>query len=158
MANSVEPRPMKYVKPEVSQGKAVIKLCQTDRMIGIVQVIAKGGETNLHHHNHLDGFWFVLSGRVRFYGEENALIGEYGRYEGVLLPRGCPYWFESVGSEEAELLQVEAFDIPIPDDAAILKDRIEHVGRARPLEILSPMRCAPYGFCPGSLTDCQTIS
>ena len=133
MPNNPQPRPVKYVRPEIKNGKALVKLCQTDRMIGIIQVIAKGGETNLHSHKHLDGLWFVLSGRVRFYGEENRVIGEYGRYEGVLIPRDCPYWFEAVGDGEAELMQVEAFDIPIPDDAALMKDRIDYVPRAAPL-------------------------
>jgi quercetin dioxygenase-like cupin family protein len=124
----------KYVKPDVKSGKAVIKLCQTDRMIGIMQVVNKGGETNLHSHPNLDGMWMVLSGRIRFYGPEDKVIGEYGKYEGVLIPRGCPYWFESVGSEEAELLQVEAFDIRIPDMTTLMKDRINYAERKRPLE------------------------
>jgi mannose-6-phosphate isomerase-like protein (cupin superfamily) len=126
--------PFKYVKPDVKSGKAVIKLCQTDRMIGIMQVVTKGGETNLHSHPNLDGMWMVLSGRIRFYGPENKVIGEYGKYEGVLIPRGCPYWFESVGSEEAELLQVEAFDIRIPDMTTLMKDRINYEKRTRPME------------------------
>jgi mannose-6-phosphate isomerase-like protein (cupin superfamily) len=127
------PRPVKYVRPTPKNGKALVKLCQTDRMIGIIQVIVKGGETNLHSHPNLDGLWFVLSGRVRFYGAEHVLIGEYGRYEGVLIPRGCPYWFEAVGDEEAEIMQLEAFNIPIPDDAALIKDRIDHEPQRRPL-------------------------
>jgi mannose-6-phosphate isomerase-like protein (cupin superfamily) len=124
----------KYVKPEVKSGKAVVKLCQTDRMIGIMQVVAKGGETNLHSHPSLDGMWMVMSGRVRFYGPEDKVIGEYGKYEGVLIPRGCPYWFESVGEEEAELLQVEAFDIRIGSTEKLMKNRIDYAQRNRPME------------------------
>jgi quercetin dioxygenase-like cupin family protein len=129
------PQPFKYAKPELKGGKAVIKLCQTDRMIGIMQVVGKGGETNLHSHPNLDGMWMVLSGRIAFYGpEQNTLIGEYGKYEGVLIPRGCPYWFEAVGDEPAELLQVEAFDIRIPDMTTLMKDRIDYEKRQRPME------------------------
>jgi mannose-6-phosphate isomerase-like protein (cupin superfamily) len=101
-----------------------------------MQVVAKGGETNLHSHPDLDGMWMVLSGRIRFYGPENAVIGEYGKYEGVLIPRGCPYWFESVGDEEAELLQVEAFDIRIPDKTTLMKNRIDYEKRQRPMETM----------------------
>jgi mannose-6-phosphate isomerase-like protein (cupin superfamily) len=129
MSEFPECRPFKYTKPDLKNGKAVIKLCQTDRMIGIMQVVAKGGETNLHSHPNLDGMWMVMSGRVRFYGPENKVIGEYGRYEGVLVPRGTPYWFEAVGTEVAELLQVEAFDVRIPDDATLMKDRVDHEQR-----------------------------
>jgi mannose-6-phosphate isomerase-like protein (cupin superfamily) len=135
------PHSFKYAKPELRGGKAVIKLCQTDRMIGIMQVVGKGGETNLHSHPNLDGMWMVLSGRIAFYGPEyETLIGEYGKYEGVLIPRGCPYWFESVGDEPAELLQVEAFDIRIGDDKTLMKDRIDYKERNRPIETMEESR------------------
>lgn len=32
------------------------------------------------------------------------------KHEGVFVPRNVPYWFESVGDELLELLQVEAID------------------------------------------------
>jgi mannose-6-phosphate isomerase-like protein (cupin superfamily) len=124
-------QPIRYTVPEVTNGKKIVKLCRTDRMIGLVQVLSRGGETNLHSHAHADGLWFVLSGRVRFYGPENVIIGEYGRHEGVLIPRTCPYWFEVVGDEVAELLQVEAFDKSIPDDKTLLADRKDYTPRLR---------------------------
>jgi mannose-6-phosphate isomerase-like protein (cupin superfamily) len=124
-------RPITYQRPELSSGKKIVKLCRTDRMIGAIQVLTRGGETNLHSHAHADGLWFVLSGRVRFYGPEDAVIGEYGRYEGVLIPRECPYWFEAVGDEIAELLQVEAFDKAIPDDKTLFADRTDYTPRVR---------------------------
>ena len=129
--SAVTARPMKYVRPELNSGKKIVKLCRTDRMIGAVQVLTHGGETNLHSHAHADGMWFVLSGRVRFYGPENVVIGEYGRHEGVLIPRECPYWFEAVGDEVAELLQVEAFDKSIPDDKTLFADRTDYEVRKR---------------------------
>jgi len=124
-------RPVKYERPELNSGKKIVKLCRTDRMIGAIQVLTHGGETNLHSHAHADGLWFVLSGRVRFYGPENAVIGEYGQYEGVLIPRECPYWFEAVGDDVAELLQVEAFDKAIPDDKTLFADRKDFAPRKR---------------------------
>jgi hypothetical protein len=74
----------------------------------------------------MDGSWMVLSGHVRFYGAENKLIGDFGPMQGVLLPRGCPYWFENVEDESAELIQVEAFNISLPHDDAIRADRIDY--------------------------------
>ena len=134
MSNFPEMTPVKYVKPTVKHGKALVKLCRTDRMIGIIQVVAKGGETNLHSHQHLDGLWFVLSGTVRFYGENNKVIGDFGKYEGVLVPRGCPYWFEAVGDTEAEIMQVEAFDQAFVDDTSLHRDRVDYEKRSRPME------------------------
>jgi len=123
----------KYQRPEFDAGKRNVKLGRTDRMIGIIQVLRRGGETNLHSHAHMDGLWMVLSGRVRFYGENNVLLGDFGAREGVLIPRGCPYWFENVEDEIAELLQVEAFDVAIPDDATLRADRTNYEAPKRPM-------------------------
>ena len=67
-----------------------------------------GGENNLHYHTNSDSFWMVLKGRVRFYGPDNKLIGEFGPHEGTSTPRYSRYWFENAGEEDAELLQVAA--------------------------------------------------
>lgn len=98
---------------DFDSGRKNSMLCQTDRIVGAVQLIKKGGETRLHSHAHLDGMWMVLSGKARFYGENDKLLGEFGKHEGVLIPRGFKYWFECASEDEPlELLQVEASDIP----------------------------------------------
>jgi len=123
-------RPFRFEKPDGPAKKKVVKLARTDRMIAMVQVIRSGGENNLHSHPNLDGFWFVLKGRVRFYGDDDVVVGEYGPYEGVLVPRTIPYWFESVGEEELELLQVEAFNVPLKTAEALAADRVNHRERS----------------------------
>lgn len=52
----------------------------------------------------------VLRGTVRFYGAEDEVLGEFGKREGIVIPRNTKYWFESCGKEDLELLQVAAFD------------------------------------------------
>ncbi len=99
----------KYATPVLKRPKGIVPLCKSDILLGAVQVIAKGGENNLHSHAAMDGFWFVLRGKARFYGDGDVLLGELGPFEGVFLPRGVSYWFESAGDELLELLQVEAF-------------------------------------------------
>lgn len=121
----------KYVSPEMpaemAEGKVLTRLALTDRMLSYVQTLKKGGENNLHSHKHLDGFWMVLSGRCRFYNENDDVIADLGKHEGVMIPRNFKYWFESVGDETLELLQVEAFDIAIPNYTAIREqERINH--------------------------------
>lgn len=123
-------RPFRFTKPEGPAKKKIVKLARTDRMIAMMQVLKSGGENNLHSHDNLDGFWFVLKGRVRFYGDDDVVVGDFGPYEGVLIPRTVPYWFESVGDEEAELLQVEAFNIPIGTAAELAADRVNHRARS----------------------------
>lgn len=121
----------RYARPELPegefQGKVITRLARTDRMLANVQTLKTGGENNLHSHRHLDGFWMVLSGRVRFYGEGDAPIAELGPREGILVPRNFPYWFEAVGDEPLELLQVESFDIAIPNYTAVREqERVNH--------------------------------
>ena len=100
-----------YTKPDgVTAGKGFIALSRTDIMKGVVQVVKKhGGENNLHYHTRMDTFWMVLKGRVRFYGPGDVVLGEFGPHEGMVTPRFCRYWFENIGDEDLELLQVAAY-------------------------------------------------
>jgi mannose-6-phosphate isomerase-like protein (cupin superfamily) len=68
----------------------------------------------------------VLSGRARFYGEEHVLLADMGQYEGVLLPRGVPYWFESGSDEPLELLQIEGSDIAMNSQKELTSDRKDY--------------------------------
>jgi mannose-6-phosphate isomerase-like protein (cupin superfamily) len=65
----------------------------------------------------------VLSGRARFYTTDDELLGDFGPMEGVVIPRGYPYWFESASDEPLELLQFEAADIVIGQPN---EDRVDH--------------------------------
>jgi mannose-6-phosphate isomerase-like protein (cupin superfamily) len=103
------PKVFRYATPALERPKGIMPLCRSDILTAAVQVIRKGGENNLHSHAGMDGFWFVLKGKARFYGEADTLLGELGPMEGVFIPRGVKYWFESAGEEMLELLQVEAF-------------------------------------------------
>jgi mannose-6-phosphate isomerase-like protein (cupin superfamily) len=108
-AQAQVPKLIKYSTPVLNRPKGIVPLCRSDILTAAVQVIKKGGENNLHSHAGMDGFWFVLKGKARFYGERDVLLGEFGPMEGVFIPRGVSYWFESAGEEMLELLQVEAF-------------------------------------------------
>ena len=57
-------------------------------------------------------FWLVLGGRAKFYGPGDEDLGEFGRHEGIFIPRGARYWFERVGEEELEILRVGASSEP----------------------------------------------
>jgi mannose-6-phosphate isomerase-like protein (cupin superfamily) len=106
--------------------KGMQMLCRTDILFGAVQHVKSGGETNLHTHNLLDGFWFVLKGRAKFYTTNDEVIADLGPYEGVLLPRGFPYWFErGDGPEDLEILQVEASARSLKTVEEVLADRVD---------------------------------
>lgn len=106
------PQTFRYRKPgEQEKGKReIVRLCEIQSMRGSVHVVRKGGEEHLHSHQTVDGFWMVLSGHVRFYGGGHRLLGDLGAMEGILLPRNNRYWFESVGDDDAEVLQVLHID------------------------------------------------
>ncbi|MCH8916471.1 MAG: cupin domain-containing protein [Proteobacteria bacterium] len=82
------------------------RLCEGEILRGTVQILPKGFSNSLHYHPASEGFWMVLSGEVRFYGNDSNFLGEFGPMEGVLIPRNGRYWFAQAGDEEAHLLQV----------------------------------------------------
>ena len=98
-------RNFSYAKPpERKSGRAFVALAKTDCMSARVVVLKKGGGENiLHYHDNGDSCWYVLKGRVRFYGPDDVLIGEFGANEGTCTPRFRRYWFENVGDDELDL-------------------------------------------------------
>lgn len=86
--------------------KQVAQLLRSDLVRIGVQIVKEGGENNLHYHTGGDTCWMVLKGAARFYGVGDKLIGELGPHGGILLPGGARYWFEKVGPEDLEILQI----------------------------------------------------
>ena len=100
----------RHQTPEFEGVKKTWQVCNSDLMKVQVQVVKSGGENNLHTHTGEDAFWYVVSGAVRFYGEGDKVIGEYQKGEGILVPRGYKYWFESASNDTIEILRVTAKD------------------------------------------------
>jgi mannose-6-phosphate isomerase-like protein (cupin superfamily) len=82
-----------YVTPAtLKRDCALMPLVKTQTMMSMVQVFrGSGGEQELHMHTAMDGFWFVLSGRARFYTEGDELVADLGPHEGILVPSGAKY-------------------------------------------------------------------
>ncbi|MGH7796360.1 MAG: cupin domain-containing protein [Candidatus Binatia bacterium] len=100
----------RYQTPQFEGVKKTLQVCNSDLMKVQVQIVKDGGENNLHTHTGEDAFWYVISGAVKFYGEGDKLVGEYKKGEGILIPRGYKYWFESAANEPLEILRVTAKD------------------------------------------------
>ncbi len=100
-----------YKKPEgYDRAKVSVRLCDSGLLRGHIQVIkAEGGENNLHYHSKVDGMFTVISGRIKFYGPGDEVIGEFGPLEGVLIPKNARYWFENTSGKEAEIMLVQGF-------------------------------------------------
>ena len=105
-----EAKEFRYQAPEFQGVKKTLQVCNSDLMKVQVQIVKNGGENNLHTHTGDDAFWYVISGSVRFYGEGDKVLGEYQKGEGILIPRGFKYWFESAATEPLEILRVTAKD------------------------------------------------
>ncbi|HWG04435.1 MAG TPA: cupin domain-containing protein [Beijerinckiaceae bacterium] len=102
-----------YHRPDLANSKGIVRLAKTDLLRCSVQVVKKdGGENNLHYHTNGDSFWMVLKGKVRFYGPEDRLLGEFGPQEGICTPAYGRYWFENAGDDILELLHVSGLSKP----------------------------------------------
>ncbi len=100
-------RTFSYAKPAPDgHVKQVAPLVRSDLVRLNVQIVTEGGENNLHYHTGGDNCWMVLKGGARFYGVGDALLGELHANEGILLPGGSRYWFEKIGEEDLEILQI----------------------------------------------------
>jgi mannose-6-phosphate isomerase-like protein (cupin superfamily) len=103
-------QPFKVQAPVLEHGKTGGRMVISDLMSVGVQVIASGGETNLHAHANEDATWFVLSGIAKFYGEGDKELATLGKYEGLVIRRGSPYWFESGSPENLVIMRIAAKD------------------------------------------------
>ena len=76
-----------------------------------IKVYAKGGENKLHNHSNEDHSFIVLSGRARFHGPRGE-ERELGPNDGIFLPKGCFYWFQTISDDPLVLLRVGATVAP----------------------------------------------
>jgi mannose-6-phosphate isomerase-like protein (cupin superfamily) len=114
----MEPQLFSYQRPENDRAKNLTVLCKTEMLSADMQLVSEGGENKLHSHTASDGFFMVLQGNVKFYGEGDVLVAELGPHEGAVMPHGFKYWFESSGTETLQLLHVAAKD-PRVDDVRV---------------------------------------
>ena len=107
IANEAGMRAFEYERQASLDGPKRNVNLERGGVLGVgVQLLAEGGETNLHAHAAAESFWFVLKGRARFYDTDDHLFGDYGPMEGVGIPCAAPYWFESGSDEVLEILHV----------------------------------------------------
>jgi mannose-6-phosphate isomerase-like protein (cupin superfamily) len=103
------------VKPEffrmraqlLDQGNTETPLAVGDHLWLKIKVYAKGGENKLHAHPYQDHSFIVLSGRARFHGPRGE-TKELATNDGIFLPKGCFYWFETISEEPLVLLRAGA--------------------------------------------------
>ncbi len=90
--------------PLLSDGRSDRVLARTETVQIRGKVYAQGGENTLHAHTRQDHTFFILGGQATFHDEEEN-ITVLGKNEGILLPAGAYYWFQSTGDENLVLLR-----------------------------------------------------
>jgi uncharacterized RmlC-like cupin family protein len=103
-----------YARPQLGGPRGMSILALSDIMTVVVQSLGAGARQGLHAHESYDGFYYVLGGRARFFGRDNAVFADLAPGQGVFIPRGTPYGFEAIDGE-AQLLSIDAIDKRVPD-------------------------------------------
>lgn len=79
-------------------------------MFSAVQTVRKDGDNSMHSQTGMDGSWFVLDGRARFYGDGDALIAEIGQHKALSCHVTCLYGWRASLTRCWNVWQVEAID------------------------------------------------
>ncbi len=92
--------------PVLSKGRFDRVVAKSDGLVARVKVYAEGGENTLHTHLREDHVFLVLAGQATFrLGKEERQV-VVNKDEGVLLPGGAYYWFQSTGDENLVMFRV----------------------------------------------------
>ncbi len=111
----VLPQVYAVTTPLLAQGRSHKGLAGTDRFEIVIKCYASGGENYLHAHTEEDHSFVVLSGEATFHGPKGK-IASLGRNQGILIPRGAYYSFQSSGNTPLVLLR---FGVPYPGNRVI---------------------------------------
>ena len=127
----VKPGFFKLAAPLLDAGNTETPLAVGEHLWLKIKVYAKGGENQLHAHPYQDHSFIVLSGGARFHGPRGE-ARELGPNEGIFLPKGCFYWFETISDDPMVLLRLGATVAPDKHpDTRIMPDGTWAVRRGR---------------------------
>jgi mannose-6-phosphate isomerase-like protein (cupin superfamily) len=118
--------------PLLSSGRTNLEVAATDLLKLRVKVYAEGGENGLHTHQDEDHAFVILQGQATFHDEQDQ-VTVVNRYEGILLPRGAFYRFQSTGDENLVLLRMGAGRKPEgefrvgPNGRALTREENKHI-------------------------------
>lgn len=118
--------------PLLTSGRTNQVLARTGTVEVRAKVYAEGGENALHTHLDEDHTFFVLDGEATFYDPDGRPT-VVGRYEGLMIPAGAYYRFQSTGDTNLVLLRFGA-DVPAPEGATAPRVGVD----GRPLEGKDP--------------------
>jgi mannose-6-phosphate isomerase-like protein (cupin superfamily) len=94
--------------PLLAQGRSDTTVAKTDLLRLRLKVYASGGENVLHLHPYEDHSFIILQGEATFHIGTEDEIKVLTKYQGVMLPHGTPYWFQSSAPENLVMLRAGA--------------------------------------------------
>jgi mannose-6-phosphate isomerase-like protein (cupin superfamily) len=112
------------------EAKVIVEIAHTGLLAAHVEVVRRGGETNMHAHNGEDAIWYVLGGRAAFYDDTGAKR-ILAKNDAIILPSGVKYWFESASDEPLEILRVSARDRRVERSRTDFTERKRRIGAVR---------------------------
>ena len=93
--------------PVLSDGVITARLGSADNLWVHAKIYSAGGENALHEHPQEDHAFFVLQGVVTFVDAGGQEI-ELRQYEGIMIPKGTLYRFQSGAEENLVMLRIGA--------------------------------------------------
>jgi mannose-6-phosphate isomerase-like protein (cupin superfamily) len=94
--------------PYLLQGITSEERARSELLTVLIKVYASGGENRMHAHVLEDHSFIVLEGEATFRLETEDNIHVLKPYQGVMLPKGTYYRFESTGQGNLVMLRVGA--------------------------------------------------
>ena len=90
----------------LSIGRSDRVVGKSENLVARIKVYAEGGENAIHAHAHEEHLFLVLAGQATFRLGREEREQVVNQYEGVLLPAGAFYWFQSSGDENLVMFRV----------------------------------------------------
>jgi mannose-6-phosphate isomerase-like protein (cupin superfamily) len=96
--------------PLLTTGRSADLIALAPQLWVHAKVYAGGGERGLHSHPNEDHLFFVLSGTATFRNIDDEKF-EVGPYQGIMVPRGVVYAFDTTSEESLVILRVGAGEV-----------------------------------------------
>lgn len=116
LARQRRPSAFRVHAQQLAKGRTETVLAASEQLTVRLKMYASGGENMLHAHRHEDHVFVILQGAAEFFDEEGSL-GIFSANQGVLLPKGSMYRFNSMPGEPLAMLRVGT-----PNEAALGRD------------------------------------
>ena len=146
MKNTVESLIPFHLRTAILEsGRSHTYLAETENLSVVIKCYASGGENALHAHPNEDHVFVVLQGEATYHDSETKTLVLIHN-DGVAVPAGALYRFESSGDEPLVLLRVGA------------GNRADSYGRVGPDGIAIPARSTANNYeapvpVPGSFYE-----